>query len=51
MDMNLKGMESAAEEVLRQAEEAEGEYGIPVDPEVADFMGAFEEKALRPEDL
>ena len=50
--MNIQELEylkTAAEMVTRQAEEAE--YGIPVDPDVADFMGAFEENALHESDL
>jgi hypothetical protein len=33
------------------AEPSPGVVGIPVDPEVAETMGAFEEKALSPEDI
>jgi hypothetical protein len=36
-------LKAAADMVMAQAEEAEGEYGIPVDPEIADYLGAFEE--------
>lgn len=28
-----------------------GALGIPVDPDVAEHMGAFEERAVKPEDL
>jgi hypothetical protein len=40
------GVRAAADVIMRQSEEAAGEYGIPVDPDVADFMGAFQEDAL-----
>lgn len=42
---------AAAEAVIRQTEEAQGLFGIPVDPDVADYMGAFAEEALGPDDL
>lgn len=42
---------AAAEAVMRQAEEAQGEYGIPIDPEVADYMGAFTECAISLDDI
>lgn len=42
---------AAAEAVMRQAEEAQGAYGIPVDPEVAEYMGAFAEDAISPDDM
>lgn len=42
---------AAAEAVLKQAEEAQGEYGIPVDPDVAEFMGAFNEDAIILDDV
>ncbi|MDR2503333.1 MAG: hypothetical protein LBD82_02970 [Deltaproteobacteria bacterium] len=52
MNVNLKAeLEAAAAAVLRQAEEADGAYGIPVDPDVADFMGAFREDALSLSDV
>jgi hypothetical protein len=38
-------LKSAAEEIERQALENPG-LGIPADPDVADHMGAFEEKAV-----
>ena len=31
-------LQAAAAEIERQAIEANGEYGIPVDPDVAEFM-------------
>jgi len=34
-------LKAAAHDVLRQADENPG-LGIPVDPDVAEFMGAFE---------
>ena len=37
----LEYMKAAAHAALRQAEENPG-LGIPVDPDVAEFMGAFE---------
>jgi hypothetical protein len=33
------------------AEPSPGVVGIPVDPDVAEAMGAFEEKALAPDDI
>lgn len=47
-DMDL--LLAAARAVDRQAMELPG-LGVPVDPEVADFMGAFVEDALSPADL
>jgi hypothetical protein len=41
---------AAARAVDVQAMENPG-LGIPVDPEVAEFMGAFEELAVGPDDL
>jgi hypothetical protein len=51
INLELERNKAAAAAVFAQAEEAEGEYGIPVDPDLADFMGAFREDALAPEDL
>lgn len=42
---------ASAVAVMRQAEKALGEYGIPVDPEVAEFMGAFPEQAIGLDDM
>lgn len=41
MSKDLEHMQAAAHAVLRQAEDNPG-LGIPVDPDVAEFMGAFE---------
>ena len=41
---------AAASDVARQLEEMPG-LGIPVDPDVAEFMGAFEEDALSLDDM
>ena len=38
-------LDAAADSVSRQLEENPG-IGIPVDPDVADHMGAFEEDAM-----
>ena len=40
-------LEAAAREVYRQVAENPG-LGIPVDPDVADHMGAFQETAIDP---
>ena len=40
-------LDAAAAEVYRQMEENPG-LGIPVDPDVADHMGAFQETAIDP---
>ncbi|MDR2893684.1 MAG: hypothetical protein LBV80_11515 [Deltaproteobacteria bacterium] len=38
-----QSLRAAAEAVLRQADEAAGEYGVPVEPaEAADYMGITE---------
>ena len=50
MNKNIEFI-AAAEAVMRQAEEAQGEYGIPVDPEVAEYMGAFREDAINLDDM
>ena len=42
---------TGAEAVMRQAEDAQGEYGIPVDPDVAEYMGAFREDAINLDDM
>ena len=34
-----KALLAAAEKVMAQADAAQGKYGVPVDPEVAEFMG------------
>lgn len=47
---DLDELLAAANVVTRQASENPG-IGIPVDPEVADYMGAFTEHALVLEDL
>lgn len=41
---------NAATTVLLQAAQTPG-AAIPVDPDVADFMGAFKEEALIPQDM
>ncbi|MDL2285505.1 hypothetical protein LJB93_02030 [Desulfovibrio sp. OttesenSCG-928-F07] len=38
-EISQQALLSAAEAVMAQAEEANGEYGIPVSPDVADFLG------------
>lgn len=43
-------LKAAAEAVERQALE-NPDLGIPVDPDVADFMGAFEEEAVSLDDV
>lgn len=43
-------LKSAAEAVERQAA-ADPDLGIPVDPDVADYMGAFEEQAVSLDDI
>jgi len=50
MNETHKELLDAARAVDAQAAENLG-LGIPVDPDVAEFMGAFEETALNPEDL
>lgn len=40
MEKDLEYMKAAAHAVLRQAEDNPG-LGVPVDPDVAEFMGAF----------
>jgi hypothetical protein len=51
INLALERNKAAAAAVFAQAEAADGDYGIPVDPELADFMGAFREDALSPEDM
>jgi hypothetical protein len=41
MEKDLEYLKAAAHAVLRQAEDNPG-IGIPVDPDVAEFMGAFQ---------
>lgn len=48
--MDKEYLMAAARVVDVQAMENPG-LGIPVDPEVAEFMGAFEELAVGPDDL
>lgn len=48
--MEKEILTAAAQAVDVQASENPG-LGIPADPEVADFMGAFEEKAVTLADL
>lgn len=43
-------LRAAADAVERQALE-NPDLGIPVDPEVADYMGAFEENAVTLDDV
>ncbi len=43
-------LKAAAEAIERQAQ-ANPDLGIPVDPDLADFMGAFEETAVSIEDF
>jgi hypothetical protein len=46
----LEEYKAAAEEIRRQARE-NPDIPIPVDPDVADFMGAFEEPSVSDEDF
>lgn len=48
--MNKDVLTAAANAVYEQLAEFP-EVGIPVDPDVADFMGAFQEDALSPEEV
>ncbi|HML53202.1 MAG TPA: hypothetical protein PKC79_03850 [Solidesulfovibrio magneticus] len=48
--MEKKQLKAAARAVDVQASEYPS-LGIPADPEVADFLGAFEEKAIGLDDL
>lgn len=48
--MNKEHLESAARAVEAQTLDEPG-LGIPVDPDVAEFMGAFRETAVSPEDF
>ena len=48
--MDREHLESAARAVEAQTLE-NPELGIPVDPDVAEFMGAFRETAVSPEDF
>lgn len=41
----LAYLDAAAADVYRQVEENPG-LGIPVDPDVADYMGAFQDDAM-----
>lgn len=50
MIVDKEYLETAARTVDVQASENPG-LGIPVDPEVAEFMGAFEEQAVGLDDL
>ncbi|MDL2226472.1 hypothetical protein LJB86_02310 [Deltaproteobacteria bacterium OttesenSCG-928-M10] len=50
MERNNVFLQAAAEAVERQAAESPA-LGIPVDPDVAEYMGAFEEKAFYPDDF
>jgi len=50
MERNNEFLQTAAEAVERQAMENPG-LGIPVDPDVAEYMGAFEERAFAPDDF
>ena len=43
-------LDAAAAQVFDQLADDPG-LGIPIDPDVADHMGAFEEHAVNPEDL
>lgn len=43
-------LKAAAEVIERQALDDPG-LGIPADPDLADFMGAFEETAVSPGDF
>lgn len=43
-------LKAAAQAVEAQAAENPG-LGIPADPDVAEFMGAFEETAIGPDDF
>jgi hypothetical protein len=45
-----KPLKEAAAEVWRQVTESPG-LGLPVDPEVADYMGAFEAPGVDEDDL
>jgi hypothetical protein len=48
--MDKEHLKSAARAVEAQTLE-NPELGIPVDPDVAEFMGAFREAAVSPEDF
>ena len=48
--MENEYLKAAAQAIDRQASASPG-LGIPVDPDVADYMGAFEEDAVSPRDL
>lgn len=50
MERNNDFLLAAAQAVERQAVENPG-LGIPVDPDVAEYMGAFEEKAFSSDDF
>ena len=47
---SFERLTAAANAVMAQAME-NPELGIPADPDVADFMGCFEEKAVSPDDF
>lgn len=48
--MNKDVLTAAANAVYEQLAESP-EMGIPVDPDVAEFVGAFQEDALSPDDV
>ena len=50
MERNNDFLQAAAEAVERQAME-NPDLGIPVDPDVAEYMGAFEETAVSLDDF
>ena len=50
MQENLEYLKAAAEAVEKQVLENPG-LGIPVDPDVAEFMGCFEEEAVTLDDI
>ena len=47
---SFERLTAAADAVIAQAME-NPELGIPADPDVADFMGCFEERAVSPDDF
>lgn len=44
-------LEAAGNEVFRQLAEEESGFQIELDPDLAEFMGAYEEKALSYDDI
>lgn len=44
-------LQAAGNEVFRQLAEEESGFQIELDPELAEFMGAYEETALNGEEL